>query len=123
MVWGFRLGRQHSGYRTFTFLHVKWPRWLGRWLLGFDGHVIHYPAGSHIPPHRDRVEHGRHFRINLVLWQPARGGEFVCEGDNGRHGWSLGRRLFVFRPDVMTHSVSRCEGPRVVLSFGWALAD
>ncbi|PHV11892.1 hypothetical protein [Chitinimonas sp. BJB300] len=120
---GFRAGRQQTGYQTFTFLHVKWPTWLGSRLLGFDGHLIFYPAGSHIPPHIDQVANGCHYRINLVLWQPARGGEFVCHDVQGRPCWSLGRRLFFFRPDQMTHSISRCESRRLVLSLGWALRD
>lgn len=123
MAWGFRAGRQRSGYRTFTFLHLKWPRRLGGTFLGCDGHLIHYPDGSHIPPHRDPVAHGRHYRINLVLWRPRGGGVFEAVGDGGRRGWALGQRLFFFRPDLMTHSVSRCDGARWVLSFGWALAD
>lgn len=123
MAIGFRAGRQQSGYQTLTFLQVKWPAWLGRRLLGFDGHLIHYPVGSHIPPHIDRVAQGRHYRINLVLWQPRQGGQFDCRDAQGRPCWSLGRRLFFFRPDLMTHSVSRCEGKRVVFSLGWALRD
>ncbi|GAB3263404.1 2OG-Fe(II) oxygenase [Chitinimonas naiadis] len=123
MAIGFRAGRQQSGYQTLTFLHVRWPSWLGRGLLGFDGHLIHYPRGSHIPPHTDKVQRGRHYRINLVLWQPAQGGEFQCFDAQGRPAWSLWRRLFFFRPDVMTHSVTACGGRRIVLSLGWALRD
>ncbi|MGQ5523482.1 2OG-Fe(II) oxygenase [Chitinimonas sp. PSY-7] len=120
---GFRAGRQQTGYQTFTFLHVKWPAWLGGRLLGFDGHLILYPTGSHIPPHVDKVSDGCHYRINLVLWQPARGGKFECHDAQDRPCWSVGQRLFFFRPDQMTHSVSQCESRRVVLSLGWALRD
>ncbi|MBV8466733.1 MAG: 2OG-Fe(II) oxygenase [Burkholderiales bacterium] len=121
MAVGFKAGRQQTGYQTLTFLHVKWPTWLGRALLGFDGHLIRYPAGSHIPPHRDAVKDGRHFRLNLVLWQPREGGAFECVHEDGRSCWSFAGRLFFFRPDIMMHSVTRCGGNRWVLSFGWAL--
>jgi len=87
---------------------------LGR-VVGCDVYVLHYPDGTAIPEHRDPVAAGlEHHRINVVLRPPRSGGEFRCTG--GMH--VLGR-VYYFRPDVMPHSVSACEGERWVLSIGW----
>lgn len=111
----FKEGRQGTGYKTLTLFSVKVPVKIK--LLGFDGHIIHYPDGSNIKPHKDTVQEGKHYRINLVLKRPERGGKFGCEGKF----INIGNRLFVFRPDIQEHFVSSCIGSRIVLSIGWVI--
>ena len=85
------------------------------WPIGFDSYLIRYPEGTEIPPHTDPVQRGRHYRLNIVLWSPRSGGEFVC-----RSPIFASRRVKFFRPDVCEHSVTRVVGgSRVVLSIGW----
>ena len=103
-------GRQGTGYDKLLLLenHV---------LLPFDGYLLRYPAGSSVPPHRDRVQGGRHFRLNIVLKRSPGGGEFVCERPLYRSA-----RVNLFRSDLSEHAVTRVEGgSRYVLSIGWVL--
>ena len=101
-------GRQGSGYDKMLLVTGTWP-------LPFDGWLIRYPEGSHIPPHTDPVTSGRHYRLNVILRSPRAGGEFVCATPI-----FATRRLKLFRPDACEHAVTRVEGgSRWVLSVGW----
>jgi hypothetical protein len=104
-------GRQKSGYdKMLLFTWARWP-------LPFDSYLIHYPAGSGIPPHRDPVGNGRHYRLNVVLKRSPAGGEFVCDAPI-----FASRRVNLFRPDISLHSVTEVlGGSRYVLSIGWVL--
>ncbi len=105
-----RRGRQGTGYDKMLLLTAGWP-------IAFDSYLIRYPEGTEIPPHRDPVTTGRHFRLNLVLKSPASGGEFVCATPLFET-----KRIKLFRPDVCEHSVTRVQrGSRYVLSVGWVL--
>ena len=101
-------GRQRSGYDKMLLLASPFP-------LPFDCYLLRFPEGSEIPPHRDPVKSGRHFRLNIVLTRPAAGGEFVCDNP------IIDRpRIKYFRSDACTHSVTRVVGgSRYVLSIGW----
>jgi hypothetical protein len=48
---------------------------------------------------------GRHFRLNVILKSPRRGGEFVCTAPI-----FATRRVKLFRSDASEHSVTRVEG-------------
>jgi hypothetical protein len=103
-------GRQGTGYDKMLLLTARWP-------LPFDSYLIRYPDGSEIPPHTDPVAAGRHYRLNVILKSPQRGGEFVCATPI-----IATRRIKLFRPDASDHSVTRVEGgSRYVLSIGWVL--
>ena len=103
-------GRQGSGYDKMLLFTARWP-------LRFDSFLIRFPEGSGIPPHTDRVQQGRHYRLNLILKSPRSGGEFVCS-----QPIFATRRIKFFRPDACEHSVTRVEGgSRYVLSIGWVL--
>ncbi len=100
-------GRQGTGYSVFTFLQSE------RFLC--DGHILYYPEGSEIPPHRDKVLFGKHYRLNIMFKKAKAGGEFICE--NPIFKWW---RISLFRPDASTHSVTKIvDGYRVMLSIGW----
>jgi hypothetical protein len=86
-------------------------------LVPFDLYVLRYPVGSHIPPHRDPVPSGRHYRLNVVIRRSSAGGAFICD----KPIYSS-KRISLFRSDISTHSVTTVEGrPRYVLSLGWIL--
>jgi hypothetical protein len=103
-------GRQGTGYDKMLLFTARWP-------LRFDSYLIRYPEGSEIAPHRDPVQEGRHYRLNLILKSPRAGGEFVCDAP-----LFASRRIKLFRPDACSHSVTRVAGgSRYVLSLGWVL--
>jgi hypothetical protein len=84
-----------------------------------DMHLIQYPTGSSIPPHKDKANFDqRHYRLNIEVKRPKKGGKFEC-GKCIFRFW----RIAFFRPDVEAHSVTKIEaGKRYVLSFGWLRA-
>ena len=105
-----RRGRQGTGYDKMLLATAAWP-------LAFDSYLLRYPEGSEIPPHTDPVSRGRHYRLNVVLWSPRSGGEFVCATPI-----FATRRIKFFRPDACEHAVTRVAGgSRYVLSVGWVL--
>lgn len=101
-------GRQNTGYLVFTMLNSNH--------LAMDMHLLAYPTGSQIPPHKDPLNFDqRHYRINVEVRRPEKGGLFEC----GKCIFRWGRIAF-FRPDLETHSVTKIEkGHRLVLSLGW----
>ncbi|GAB4186962.1 MAG: hypothetical protein Tsb002_11880 [Wenzhouxiangellaceae bacterium] len=106
--WRWQRGRQQSGYDKFCLLQLRWP-------LPCDAYLLRFPVGSSVPPHRDAVSAGRHYRVNLILRHARSGGEFHCDDML----WSS-RRIKWFRPDQALHSVSAVTaGTRYVLSVGW----
>lgn len=85
------------------------------WPLPFDIYLLRFPEGCEIPPHRDEVKTGRHYRLNIVLKHAKVGGEFYCESPIFERA-----RIKLFRPDICEHSVSKVEkGKRYLLSLGW----
>jgi len=103
-------GRQGSGYDKMLLFTLPWP-------IPFDSYLIRYPEGSSVPPHKDPVQVGRHYRLNIILKASTSGGEFVCS--NPIHE---SRRIKLFRPDDCEHSVTLVQGgSRYVLSIGWVL--
>jgi hypothetical protein len=107
-VFRWQRGRQQSGYDKMLLLQSAWP-------LPFDVYLLRFPTGSEIRPHTDPVETGAHYRLNLVMWRAASGGEFVCATPI-----FASTRIKLFRPDQCEHSVTRVtRGTRYVLSIGW----
>lgn len=90
----------------------------------YDAWIVHYPTGSHIPPHTDPTpEEGlRHVRVNILLQEPGWGGLFYvarrsdppmeyCPMSTGE-GW-------LFHSGELEHHVGRVyKGDRYVLSIG-----
>ena len=106
-------GRQNSGYSKALLFEASWP-------LKFDVYVLKFPPGSQIRPHTDPVEGYRHFRANIIL-KRAIGGLFRVVPQSGIKSYIYrGRRLVIFRPDLIPHSVSEVLlDTRWVLSIGW----
>ena len=103
-----RRGRQEGGYDKMLLALLPFP-------LPLDCYLLRFPTGAEIPLHVDKVDHGRHFRMNLILRKAKEGGEFRC----AHPIWDY-KRLKLFRPDLHEHSVTKVlRGSRLLLSIGW----
>jgi hypothetical protein len=101
--------RQQGGYMKMLLLTSHVP-------LPFDVYLLKYEKDSFVPPHTDKVDHGQHYRLNVIFKKAKLGGDFVCKG--AIIDWE---RIKLFRPDLHEHSISRIEsGTRLVLSIGWS---
>lgn len=77
-------------------------------------YLVRYPEGHKVGPHVDMIAAGRLYKLNWVLAKPEAGGQFICE----KTIVNLFGRLYLFRPDLYQHQVSRIErGNRWLLSF------
>ena len=84
-------------------------------VLAFDCHLLRYKEGSEVAEHRDPVTGKKHYRLNIILKNASKGGEFNCA-----NAIYSGSRVKLFRPDVCAHSVTLVEsGTRYVFSLGW----
>jgi hypothetical protein len=107
-------GRQGTGYLKHRLASAMWP-------IPWDVYLLKFPPGSHIPRHRDLSVLGRHYRLNVTLWNAHPKHPFQSTGWLWR---GFGRRVVLFRPDIHAHAVRRIEiGTRYVLSFGWLCRD
>ncbi len=110
------LGRQNTGYAKMLLAQCKFPKLIGKYVLGFDLYLLKYPAGTEIPEHVDKVANYRHYRVNVILKNAKSGGEFKAA--ETIVDW---RRLKIF-PSDKPHSVAKIiEGTRYLLSFGTCL--
>lgn len=101
-------GRQLSGYDKMLLLGSKW-------FIKFDVYLLRFKEGSEIKPHTDKVDNGKHYRLNIVLKQALEGGEFICSNPIYQSS-----RIKFFRPDTCEHSVTKViRGNRYLLSIGW----
>jgi hypothetical protein len=102
-------GRQQSGYEKMLLAGATWP-------IKFDLYLLRFPEGCEVPPHTDKVDSGKHYRLNIVLKQAKSGGEFICQTPI-----YCSKRIKLFRPDLCEHAVTRVtSGNRYLLSIGWA---
>jgi len=110
-IFQWQRGRQLSGYDKMLLCIFPLPRvWVDMYLLKFK-------KGSKIPPHTDRVDKYRHYRLNIVLKKAKSGGEFICD-----KSYVNMPRVKFFRSDMMEHSVTEVlEGTRYLLSIGIAI--
>jgi hypothetical protein len=60
-------GRQGTGYDKCLTLASPFP-------VPFDCYLLRFPEGTEIPPHRDPVAAGRHYRLNIVVKRAPSGG-------------------------------------------------
>lgn len=107
-LWRWDKGRQDTGYEKSFIAGLKWP-------LCFDLYLLRLKKGAFIHPHVDKVNSGRHYRLNIILNFAEKGGEFICDSP-----LYCSPRIKYFRPDISRHSVSEViAGTRYVLSLGW----
>ncbi|CAH1385501.1 2OG-Fe(II) oxygenase [Candidatus Nitrotoga sp. M5] len=80
----------------------------------FSINFVTYPTNHSVMNHIDHVQHGRYYKLNFVLIKPQAGGVFKCS----KCIVNLFNRVYLFRPDMYEHSVSKIDsGKRVLLSF------
>ncbi|HCK33393.1 MAG: hypothetical protein CMH32_01230 [Micavibrio sp.] len=103
-LWRWEKGRQGGGYEKLKLFQI---------FNRADCYLLRYPEGFELPPHKDPVEHGRHFRLNIVL---AGIGRFYAE----KCLFDFGPIKF-FRPDKYEHGVEKVTKPRLVFSFGFVI--
>lgn len=66
--------------------------------FGFDGYLLKYPALTHLLPHLDEVQDGKHYRMNITL----RGNNmFICQGKH----FHIKEFIHIFRPDIQRHGL------------------
>lgn len=98
-------GRQGTGYLKKKLFENSF---LDCWL-------IKYPPNTTIPPHTDKVEGKKHFRLNIVVKGYAK-----FESDTPPI-FNLLNRIIFFRPDINKHWVNNKQKERIILSLGWVL--
>ena len=91
-------------------------------IVGWDTYVLHYPVGSYIAPHKDPMEKGfEHWRMNYVLEHGD--GTFFVHPEQWVPIQAQRGDAILFRPDILTHSVSQVSVPRLAVSFGVKVED
>jgi len=86
-------GRQNTTqYERFCFLYFRFLYW------GFDGYLLRYEPNQQLPIHRDPVEGGAHYRLNIKLCGR-------CKFWSTSHIFAIGQWLFLFRPDLFFHNL------------------
>lgn len=82
--------------------------------------LVTYPQGHKVLHHHDPMGSGRYFKFNVVLKKARKGGEFSAD----KLIINLFNRVFLFRPDLYSHSVTQIEqGERTLLSLAIHLPD
>lgn len=87
-------GRQSSTqYEKWCFLYWRFFN------TGLDGYILRYKANQQLPIHKDIVENGIHYRLNIKLKGKCK---FWCPSIL----WKWGERIVLFRPDLFFHSLT-----------------
>lgn len=103
-------GRQGTGYKKMLLLASPF-------FFKFDTYLIYYPVGTKIPPHTDKVEGKKHYRLNMILFPFKKDNCFKSE--NVIFSFL---NINFFRPDICVHEVLEVkEKSRIVFSFGFVL--
>lgn len=104
-LWKWQPGRQKDvAYEKFCLWSFKLFRW------AFDGYILRYQPDTFLPLHKDLVENGKHWRLNVKL----RGKSIFFSEDRGH----TSQKVNWFRPDLYRHSLS-VYTETVKLSFGF----
>jgi hypothetical protein len=94
-LWKWTGGRQDKcHYRKFTLWYFK------VWKLGFDAYILDYEPNQILPTHRDPIEGGSHYRLNIG-W-----GKSLFLVKSKIWGFKRGNlSVNLFRPDLYNHSL------------------
>ncbi len=98
-------GRQGGDYQKKLIFAFKIP-----FLIGMDMYVLKFAPGFLLPEHVDKVEKGKHYRLNIIF---KGDGEFRCDKAIIRT-----KRVILFRPDKHLHSMQNGNSERKVFSIG-----
>ena len=92
------------------------PKVINREIVRFKRFAINlvtYPEGLRVMRHNDPVSEGKYYKFNVVLKQPKVGGQFCAD----KVIFNLFNRVYFFRPDLYSHSVTPIQkGQRKLLS-------
>jgi len=107
-IWNWQKGRQKDcEYYKFPLFYLKICK------FGFDGYILKYKKDTILPEHKDLIDNGKHYRINIG-WGVA---NFICEKTiiYRRFGKLT---IILFRPDLYKHSLYIFENTKK-LSLGF----
>lgn len=86
-------GRQDSTqYKKLCFLCFKFLWW------GFDGYLLKYEPNQQLAIHKDPVDGGNHYRLNIKL-------SGKCKFWSTSTIWQWGDKIIFFRPDLFFHNL------------------
>jgi hypothetical protein len=94
-LWKWQDGRQHGCE------YKKFPLWYFKvWKFGFDCYILKYKGDQTLPEHKDLIENGKHWRLNIGYGVA----NFVCE--KLIFSERIGKlTIYLFRPDLYKHSL------------------
>ena len=105
-LWKWQPGRQKNT------VYQKFPIWYFRiGNFGFDAYLLKYAPKTLLPYHKDPVENGKHWRLNIKLKGIA---TFICDKCIYRS-----RFITIFRPDLYEHMLCVYNRTCLKLSFGF----
>lgn len=108
-LWKWQNGRQANCE------YKKLPLWffkIGK--FGFDAYILKYNDMQSLPIHRDSIDKGKHWRLNIG-WGESK---FYCQ--KLIFGKTLGKlSIYLFRPDIYEHSLEVIK-KTTKISFGFA---
>lgn len=81
---------------------------------GFDAYLLKYEPHTILKEHIDKVENGKHYRLNIELW----GFSMFWLIKNGERK-EVDRNVIFFRPDVYPHGVNVYGSGCLKLSLGF----
>lgn len=109
-LWRWQQGRQMScEYSKLPLLLLK------IWKFGFDVYILKYSPNSILPWHNDKVENGKHWRLNIKLSGSA---DFGIKKE-GITKYFFNKRYTLFRSDLYEHTLNVSDKGCVKLSFGF----
>lgn len=108
-LWKWQDGRQSDC------VYKKLPLWYFKiWRFGFDCYILKYGPDQVLIPHKDPVENGKHYRLNIGWGKSV----FTC--DDLIFGMKIGKlSIYVFRPDISLHALYVVD-KTAKISFGFA---
>jgi hypothetical protein len=107
-LWTWQKGRQKGT------IYTKFPFYSFRiWKFGFDAFLLSYPEPTTLGFHRDPVENGKHWRMNIKFKGRS---TFLIQKEDGLK-WSK-RIVNLFRPDKYPHAL-HVYTPTLKLSLGF----
>lgn len=108
-LWKWQEGRQKGT------LYKKFPLWFFKiWKWGFDAYILVYQPDTFLKLHKDLVEKGNHWRLNIG-W----GNSQFHIANSPKCGFKIGKfSVYLFRPDLYLHALS-VYGKTIKLSFGF----
>lgn len=109
--WQWVRGRQQNcEYWKFCLWSFKIFKW------GFDAYILDYSPYTLLDWHRDPVENGEHYRLNIELTGKSR---FLWRKPKTTFAIVEERRFIFFRPDIYEHKVYIEKGGCKKLSLGF----